>query len=207
MFYGNRPANVTKGCCCSNHRNRDLKSHMRRLALIFTLMSFLVLGLNVFVDPASLLSAEYDEDVTSDEQKIAELISKGHNVVVPKRKLVLTRGDPKFFDGDRATKYSKFNFWELKGKYLTQRLFKESPHFVDAVNAATLEDLLVFTFFLRKLIAPKKVYISRSTVMIAKSNDYADWLKVSVPDHFVSAVYFDFTLPTKVNGVFGLVCK
>ena len=64
-----------------------LKSHMRRLALIFTLMSFLVLGLNVFVDPASLLSAEHDEDVTSDEQKIAELISKGRNVVVPREKI------------------------------------------------------------------------------------------------------------------------
>ena len=42
---------------------------MRRLALIFMLMSFLVLGLNVFVDPANLLSAERDEDVTSDNKK------------------------------------------------------------------------------------------------------------------------------------------
>ena len=138
---------------------------MRRLALIFMLMSFLVLGLNVFVDPASLLSAERDEDVTSDEQKIAELISKGRNVVVPREKIGFDERQYKVFLIEIGQPHiESLIFGSSRIRYLSQRLFTERPHFVDAINAATLEDLLVFTFFREKTYRyQKKVYISRST--------------------------------------------
>ena len=45
--------------------------------------------------------------------------------------------------------------------------------------------------------------------MIAKSNDYADWLKISMPDHFVSrSKSFWFYSPDKKSkAFFGLVRK
>lgn len=174
---------------------------MKRLTLIFTVMSFLVLSLNVFVDPANLLRTEHDDITVSDEQKIAELISKGHNVVVPREKIGFDERRSKIFLMEIGQPHiQSLVFGSSRIRYLSQRLFRESPHFVDAINAATLEDLLVFTFFREKnLSLPKKsLYIALDPWMIAKSNDYADWLKISMPDHFVSAVnHFNFTLPTK----------
>ena len=74
----------------------------------------------------------------------------------------------------------------------------EKPHFVDALNAATLEDLLVLAFVRAKnhSLPNNTLLIALDPWMIAVSNDYADWMQISIPDYFVSAVeHFGFNLP------------
>ena len=67
----------------------------------------------------------------------------------------------KFFFSRRSHSYSEFNFWKFEVRYFQERLSMRRRIF-DALNAATLEDLLVLTYVRSKnhSLPKKTLYIA-----------------------------------------------
>ena len=173
---------------------------MRRIVVIFLLLNLIMLATNVWLDPGSVLQSIKSKSVVSDEQKIANILAQGDHAWVPRAKIGFDERRSKIFFLEAQQQSPKsLIFGSSRVRYFSGKAFREKPHFVDALNAATLEDLLVLTFVRAKnnSLPNNTLLIALDPWMIAVSNDYADWMQISIPDYFVSAVeHFGFSLPT-----------
>lgn len=160
---------------------------MSRLYCVFLLALLTIVTLNLYVDPAHLIKSGARG---SDEFKIAQIVLGGKHAVVQKDRIGfderLTRRI--IFEG-RKKADSSVIFGSSRVRYFSGAAFNELSHFVDATNAATLEDLLVFTYFRQQFhLLPKRLYIALDPWMIEKANSYTRLVELSYQDAFVRAV-------------------
>jgi hypothetical protein len=168
---------------------------IKRITLLFLTMLCLIFFVNLIIDPARLIKFN---NYVADEKKIAEILLTGNNAGIPVEKIGF---DERLFRKFIFEKKRKLDesviFGSSRVRYLSSKAFNNEFHYVDAMNAATLEDLLVFSYLRKKFgLLPKKLYIALDPWMIEKNNDYIRLPQVSYPDEFVNAVdYFNFHLP------------
>ncbi len=168
---------------------------MRRFIYTVALTLFIIMGVNVSIDPAHLIKSD---SLQSDEAHIAEILLTKQQAFVPREKIGFDeRIARKLFLEHKADADSSVIFGSSRVRYFSKKAFDDEHHFVDAVNAATLEDLVVNTYLRQKhKLLPKKMFIALDPWMIEKSNSYTRLAQVSYPESFVEAVeHFKFTLP------------
>lgn len=168
---------------------------MKKLVFICTSIVCIILGVNLSIDPVHLLKPN---DRQSDEARIARILLTDQQAVVPREKIGFDeRVSRQMFLEQRSKTDRSVIFGSSRVRYFSKKAFDDELHFVDAVNAATLEDLLVVTYLRdqHKQI-PKKMYIALDPWMIEQANSYTRLAQVSYPDAFVKAVeHFRFGLP------------
>ena len=164
---------------------------MKKLVFICTSIVCIILGLNLIIDPAHLLKQ-------SDETRIAEILLSDQQAVVPREKFNFDERLSRRILLEQRSKIDRsVIFGSSRVRYFSKKAFNDELHFVDAVNAATLEDLLVFSHLrvLNKQM-PKKLYIALDPWMIEQANSYTRLVQISYPEAFSQAVeYFEFDLP------------
>ena len=162
---------------------------------IFALL--VVLGVNIYIDPAYLLKKNA---VESDEKTIANILLEGKHVLVPTEKIGFDeRVSRKHLLEQKKTKDSSVIFGSSRVRYFSNVAFDDKTHFVDALNASTLEDLLVFTYLREKSnLTPKRLVIALDPWMIERKNSYTRLVQLAYPDVFINAVdFYQVTLPEK----------
>ena len=168
---------------------------MKKLAFICTSIVCIILGINLSTDPVHLLKPDARQ---SDEARIARILLADQQAVVPLEKIGFDeRVSRQMFLEQRSKTDHSVIFGSSRVRYFSKKAFDEELHFVDAVNAATLEDLLVVTYLRdQQKQMPKKMYIALDPWMIEQANSYTQLAQVSYPDAFVQAVeHFRFSLP------------
>ena len=168
---------------------------MKKLVFICTSIVCIILGINLSIDPANLLKPDARQ---SDEARIVRILLADQQAVVPIEKIGFDeRMSRKMFLEQKSKAYRSVIFGSSRVRYFSKKAFDEELHFVDAVNAATLEDLLVVTYLRDQYKQmPKKMYIALDPWMIEQANSYTRLVQMSYPDDFVKAVeYFRFSLP------------
>ncbi len=168
---------------------------MKQLAFIYASIIIIILSVNLAVDPAHLLrpTARHNE-----EERIAKILLAKQQAVVPNVKIGF---DERISRQTLLTQKSEVDhsviFGSSRVRYFSKIALENEHHFVDAMNAATLEDLLVFSYLREKhRLLPKKLYIALDPWMIEKGNNYTRLVQVSYPEAFVQAVeHFQFILP------------
>jgi hypothetical protein len=176
--------------------NSELQSAMKKLVLICASMLCIILTLNISIDPAHLLKPAVGQ---SDEARIASILLAHQQAVVPRERIGFDeRISRQLLLEQRPISDRSVIFGSSRVRYFSKKAFDEELHFVDAVNAATLEDLLVFSYLrvLRSEQLPKKLFIALDPWMIERDNSYTRLVQMSYPDIFVKAVeHFGFDLP------------
>lgn len=168
---------------------------MKKLAFICTSIVCIILGINLSIDPVHLLKTDVRQ---SDEARIAGILLADQQAVVPREKIGFDeRISRKMFLEQRSKTDRSVIFGSSRVRYFSKKAFDDELHFVDAVNAATLEDLLVVTYLRdQQKQLPKKMYIALDPWMIERANSYTRLTQMSYPDAFVQAVeHFQFSLP------------
>lgn len=168
---------------------------MKKLALICTSIVCTILGVNLSIDPVHLLKPDARQ---SDEARIAGILLDDLQAVVPREKIGFDeRVSRQMFLEQRSKTDRSVIFGSSRVRYFSKKAFDDELHFVDAVNAATLEDLLVVTYLRdQQKQIPKKMYIALDPWMIEQANSYTRLAQISYPDAFVKAVeHFRFSLP------------
>ena len=168
---------------------------MKQLAFIFSSMVCIILGVNLSIDPANLLNLDARR---SDEVRIVRILMADQQAVVPKEKLGFDERVSRLMLLEQRSKADRsVIFGSSRVRYFSKVAFNDELHFVDAVNAATLEDLLVFSYLrAQHKQLPKKLYIALDPWMIEQANSYTRLVEVSYPNAFIHAVEnFSFTLP------------
>lgn len=168
---------------------------MKKLAFICTSIVCIILGINLITDPVHLLKPDSRQ---SDEARIAGILLADLQAVVPREKIGFDeRVSRQMFLEQRSKSDRSVIFGSSRVRYFSKKAFDDELHFVDAVNAATLEDLLVVTFLRdQQKQIPKKMYIALDPWMIEQANSYTRLAQMSYPDAFVKAVeHFRFSLP------------
>jgi hypothetical protein len=168
---------------------------MKQLVIISVSILCIILGINMSFDPANLLKHDARQ---SDETKIVSILLADQHAVVPRDRIGFNeRISRQILLEQRRKSDRSVIFGSSRVRYFSSRAFDDDMHFVDAVNAATLEDLLVFSYLrvLHKQL-PKKLYIALDPWMIEQDNSYNRLVQLSYPDAFVQAVeHFGFDLP------------
>lgn len=168
---------------------------MKQLAFIYASIFCIVLSANLSIDPAHLLKPASGQ---SDEPHIAEILLADQQAVVPREKIGFDeRKSRQMFLEHKVETDLSIIFGSSRVRYFSKKAFDDERHFVDAVNAATLEDLLVVSYLRdQHKLLPKKLFIALDPWMIEQANSYTRLAQVSYPDAFVQAVeHFRFSLP------------
>jgi hypothetical protein len=168
---------------------------MKRFFSIFIFTLLIVFIVNVYVDPAHLLKKG---ELQSDELKIAQILLEGKQAVVQKERIGFDeRVARKIYLEHKNAHDSSVIFGSSRVRYFSAAAFNDKLHFVDALNATTLEDILVLSYIRDKAqLIPNRVVISLDPWMIEKKNDYTRLVQNSYAEDFVKAVdNFKPTLP------------
>ena len=175
---------------------------MKQPFIISASILCIILGINLSFDPAHLLKPHA---LQSDEARIVSILLADQQAVVPRERIGFDeRISRKMLLEQRSQSDKTVIFGSSRVRYFSTKAFDDDMHFVDAVNAATLEDLLVFSYLrvLHKQL-PKKLYIALDPWMIEQANSYTRLVQLSYPDAFVQAVdHFEFILPVGSSKVY-----
>jgi hypothetical protein len=167
---------------------------MKKLALIYASIFLIIFIINIYIDPSHLIKRE---SRLNDEKRIADILLAGGNAGVPKEKIGFDERLSRAILLKKKSADDSVIFGSSRVRYFSSQAFDEEKHFVDAMNAATLEDLLVFTYLREKYnLLPKRLYIALDPWMIEKDNSYTRLVQVAYPEYFSNAVQrFQFELP------------
>lgn len=168
---------------------------MKKLFFICVSIVCIILGVNLSIDSANLLKPYARQ---GDEAEIARILLANQQAVVPRDKIGFDeRLSRKIFLEQRSKSDRSVIFGSSRVRYFSKEAFEDELHFVDAVNAATLEDLLVLSHLrVKHKQLPKKLYIALDPWMIERANSYTRLVQLSYPDEFVQAVeHFGIGLP------------
>jgi hypothetical protein len=176
--------------------NSEWQGTMKQLLVICASILCIILGINLSIDPAHLHKPGSGQ---SDEARIASILLADQQAVVPRERIGFDeRISRQMLLEQRAKTDRSVIFGSSRVRYFSTKAFDDELHFVDAVNAATLEDLLVFSYLrvLRSKQLPKNLYVALDPWMIEQANSYTRLVQLSYPDAFVQAVeHFGFGLP------------
>lgn len=133
---------------------------MKKLFFICVSIVCIILGVNLSIDSANLLKPYARQ---GDEAEIARILLANQQAVVPRDKIGFDeRLSRKIFLEQRSKSDRSVIFGSSRVRYFSKEAFEDELHFVDAVNAATLEDLLVLSHLRvkHKQLPKKAVYSS-----------------------------------------------
>lgn len=175
--------------------NSERSEIMKKLSFICISIVCIILGINLSIDPGHLLKPDARQ---SDEARIAGILLANQQAVVPSEKIGFDeRVARQMFFEQRSKTDSSVIFGSSRVRYFSKKALNNETHFVDAMNASTLEDLAVLTYLRDKYQQlPKKIYIALDPWMIEQANSYVRLAQISYPDAFVQAVeHFQLSLP------------
>jgi len=168
-----------------------------RYFFISLLISFsLIASVNFNIDPASIFD-KGNLDNREMESQAASIWLNGKSFAIKNQ--FINEFDERYFRslflGKSDLKPSSVTFGSSRVRYFNRSILDDSESFIDAVHAASLEDLAVF-YHLRKSknTLPEKLYIAIDPWMLDKNNEYIIHTEKGMGFDFLNAA-ITYSLP------------